>query len=155
MYIRIYFPKTASFYMMDPILAMKSELELIEKLSIINYVIWKLEEINLVYKERATPFMKKNLISGDRGGSKPAILALLESSDSDSDEPNYSYLYDDRSVVEQYIPERVLDIKTTILPLDVSSDLTFQLNCFIYALNFILRYEFFTNTEQIVSFMSS
>ena len=155
MYIRIYFPKNASFYMMDSILAMKSELELIEKLSIINYVIWKLEEINLVYKERATPFMKKNLISGDRGGSKPGILALLESSDSDSDEPNYSYLYDDRSVVEQYIPERVLDIKTTILPLDVSSDLTFQLNCFIYALNFILRYEFFTNTEQIVSFMSS
>ena len=33
-------------------------------------------------------------------------------------------------------------------------DLTYMLNCFVYSLNFILRYEFFTKNSQVVDFIT-
>ena len=96
-----------------------------------------------------------HLVAGDRGDSERLLKRILGASSSESDdEPHHAYLYDDRRVVEKYMPDLVLDPKTTIPPLDVSSDLTYQLNCFIYALNFILRFEFFTNNAQIIDFMA-
>ncbi len=96
-----------------------------------------------------------HLVAGDRDDSERLLKRILGASSSESDdEPHHAYLYDDRRVVEKYMPDLVLDPKITIPPLDVSSDLTYQLNCFIYSLNFILRFEFFTNNDQVVNFMA-
>ena len=56
MYVKIYFPFAARFYMMDPLVAMKSKFDLKEKLAILLFVLEHTESENSVFNKKKTQF---------------------------------------------------------------------------------------------------